>query len=209
MFRPRAKIVVALLMLSFSVQVLTAPEAPAQQSPSEYQVKAAYLFNFLKFVEWPGQSPGDAAGPWLICVVGDNPFGNDLAQVVSGKSAQGHELLVKDSLPPADLHACHILFISTSEKKRLPTILAALKGSSTLTVADMENFTGAGGGDSVRSGGWPRAVCHQRRGRFRGRAESQLEIIVARAIGYRQRRKRQELKWNGPANFRCAARSRW
>ncbi len=143
--RLRARFVAALLMLSFSVQVLTAPEARAQQSPSEYQVKAAYLFNFLKFVEWPGQSPGDAPGPWLICVVGSNPFGNDLAQIVSGKSAQGHELQVKDSLLPADLHACHILFISASEKNRLPTLLAALKGSGTLTVADMDNFTESGG----------------------------------------------------------------
>lgn len=142
---PFAKFVAAFLMLSFSVQLLTAPKTDAQQSPSEYQVKAAYLFNFLKFVEWPGQSPGDAPGPWLICVMGENPFGGDLAQVVTGKSVQGHELQVKDSVAPPDLHACHILFISASEKKRLPALLAALKGSSTLTVADMENFTGSGG----------------------------------------------------------------
>jgi len=70
---------------------------------------------------------------------------NDLAQAVSGKSVQGHELLVKDSLTPADLHACHVLFVSASETKRLPALLAALKGSTTLTVGDMENFTGSGG----------------------------------------------------------------
>lgn len=140
-----AKFLALLLGLSFSVQLFTAPQLDAQQSPSEYQVKAAYLFNFLKFVEWPGQSPSDAPGPWFICVAGENPFGSDLAQVVSGKSVQGHELQVKDSIAAADLRACRILFISTSEKKRLPTLLAALKGSGTLTVADMDNFTESGG----------------------------------------------------------------
>lgn len=138
---PIAKFVATLLMLLFSAPILTAPETRAQDSLPEYQVKAAYLFNFLKFVEWPGDSPG----PWSICVIGENPFGNDLAQAVSGKSVQGHELLVKDSLTPADLHACHVLFVSASETKRLPALLAALKGSTTLTVGDMENFTGSGG----------------------------------------------------------------
>jgi hypothetical protein len=145
MVRARAKFAAALFILLFSVQIPAVPEAQAQDALREYQVKAAYLFNFLKFVDWPGQSSGDAPGPWLICVVGENPFGSDLAQVISGKSAQGHELQVKDSLATADLHACHILFISASEKKRLPAILAALKGFSTLTVGDMENFTGSGG----------------------------------------------------------------
>jgi hypothetical protein len=139
------RICACVVLLTAGIWIAAECPANAQQSASEYQVKAAYLFNFLKFVEWPGQSPGDTPGPWLICVVGENPFGSDLAQVISGKSVQGHELQIKDSLAPGDLHACHILFVSASERKRLPAILAALKGSSTLTVGDMENFTGSGG----------------------------------------------------------------
>ena len=109
------------------------------------------------------------------------PSGSDLAQVVSGKTVQGHELQVKDSLLPADLHACHILFISASEKKRLPNLLAALKGSTTLTVADMENFTGSGGMiQFVAEDGRVRFVINV--GAASGAAaESQLEIIVTRA----------------------------
>ena len=141
----KPRLVYVFLALAFLTRLGPSSEIHAQNSPSEYQVKAAYLFNFLKFVEWPGQAPGDAPGPWMICVVGENPFGNDLTQAVSGKSVQGHELMVKDSLSLPDLHACHILFVSASEKKRLPAILAALKGSSALTVADMENFTESGG----------------------------------------------------------------
>ena len=187
----------------------TAQPATAQQSPTEYQVKAAYLFNFLKFVEWPGESPADSPGSWMICVVGENPFGDDLARVVSGKAIQGHKLLVKTLLHSEDLRLCHILFISASEAKRLPSILAALKGSGVLTVADMQHFT--------ESGGMIQFVAEDDRIRFvinisatlRGSAENQLEIIVACASGNRNGRKRGELKCNGPVNFRCAAKSRW
>jgi hypothetical protein len=117
----------------------------AQQPATEYQVKAAYLFNFLKFVEWPDDPSADLRGKWVIGIVGENPFGGELTQAVSGKVIQGRSLQVRRFISTEDLRACHILFISTSEKKRLPSILSALGGSSVLTVADMENFNASGG----------------------------------------------------------------
>ena len=117
----------------------------AQQAPSEYEVKAAYLFNFLKFVEWPTDMSPSPSGKWVIGVVGVSPFGEELAQVVSGKVVQGHELQVKNFQAAEDLRTCHILFISDSERKRIPAILTALNSSSVLTVGDMDNFTRAGG----------------------------------------------------------------
>jgi hypothetical protein len=108
-------------------------------------VKAAYLFNFLKFVEWPGDPVANTNGRWVIGVVGDNPFGDDLTRAVSGKVVQGHQLEVRSFQPSQDFHTCQILFISASEKKRLPSILAALHGASILTVADMDHFIGSGG----------------------------------------------------------------
>ena len=81
----------------------------------------------------------------MIGIVGENPFGDQLAQAVSGKIVQGHSLQVKIFQPTEDLRACNILFISASEVKRLPTILAALRGSSVLTVADLDHFTESGG----------------------------------------------------------------
>ena len=125
---------------------LAAPQADyAQQPPTEYQVKAAYLFNFLKFVEWPDDPSSNLNGRWVIGIIGENPFGDDLAQAVSGKVVQGRLLQVRQFTTMEDLRACHILFISASEKKRLPAILSALGSSSVLTVADMENFNTAGG----------------------------------------------------------------
>jgi hypothetical protein len=130
----------------------------AQEAPTEYQVKAAYLFNFLKFVEWPGDPLADTHGRWVIGVVGDNPFGDELTQIVSGKTVQGHELLVRRFQSSEDLHACHVLFISASEKKRLPSILAALGGSSVLTVGDMDHF--------IEFGGMIQFVMEEKRVRF-------------------------------------------
>ncbi len=117
----------------------------AQQAPTEYQVKAAYLFNFLKFVDWPNDPPQNSQKRWVIGVLGDNPIGEDLSQLVAGKTVQGRELQVKIFQSAEDARGCHILFISPSEKKRLPSILANLQGSSVLTVADMDDFVKFGG----------------------------------------------------------------
>jgi hypothetical protein len=117
----------------------------ADQSPTEFQVKAAYLFNFLKFVEWPEDPAADPHGKWVIGFVGDSPVGDELTRLVEGKNVLGRDLQVKKIQAADNPRACNILFISESEKKRLPSILAELHGSSVLTVADMDNFIGAGG----------------------------------------------------------------
>jgi len=117
----------------------------ADQSTTEYQVKAAYLFNFLKFVEWPDDPAADPHGKWVIGFVGDTPIDGELTRLVEGKNVLGRDLLVNKFQASDNLLACNILFIGESEKNRLPSILAALRGSSVLTVADMENFIGAGG----------------------------------------------------------------
>jgi hypothetical protein len=117
----------------------------ADQSPTEFQVKAAYLFNFLKFVEWPDDPGGDPHAKWVIGFVGDTPIGDELTRLAVGKNVLGRDLLVKKFQEADNLRGCNILFISESEKKRLPSILAPLRGSSVLTVADMDNFIGGGG----------------------------------------------------------------
>jgi YfiR/HmsC-like len=119
--------------------------AHADQSPTEFQVKAAYLFNFLKFVEWPDDPTADQHAKWVIGFIGDTPIGDELTRLVEGKNVLGRDLQVKKFQAADNLRACNILFISESEQKRLPAILAELRGSSVLTVADMDNFIGGGG----------------------------------------------------------------
>jgi hypothetical protein len=115
------------------------------QSATEYQVKAAYLFNFIKFVEWPDVSPADAQSKWVIGIVGNSPVGDELSKLVESKNVLGRELQIKTFQATDNLRGCNILFISDSEKKHLPAILTGLRGSSVMTVADMEHFIDAGG----------------------------------------------------------------
>ena len=152
---PRSACVALLLVGAW---VLPVRGVDAQQGPTEYQVKAAYVLNFLKFVEWPGDSNADIHERWIIGIVGENPFGDELTQIITGKTVQGHELGVRQFQPGEDFRVCQVLFISASEKKRLPTILAALNGLSVLTVGDMDHF--------VESGGTIQFVMEEKRVRF-------------------------------------------
>jgi hypothetical protein len=124
-------------------------QAPAgslrAQAPTEYQVKAAYLFNFLKFVEWPEDAADDPHGKWLFGFLGETPIEGELARLSAGKTVLGRELQVRKLRPTDNPRACNVLFIGESEKKRLPAILTSLHGSSVLTVADMDDFVVSGG----------------------------------------------------------------
>lgn len=113
--------------------------------PKEYQVKAVFLFNFTQFVEWPTNTFPEAQAPLTIGVLGDDPFGNFLEEIVRGESAGGHQIIVKRFQRAADVDRCQILFISASEAKRVKTILAALKNRKILTVSDIEGFAKSGG----------------------------------------------------------------
>src|ERR1700730_17938488 len=134
------------ILIALACLCLAAPvRTKAQESLPEYQVKAAYLFNFLKFVEYPEDAFADPLAPIVIGVVGEDPFGAALAQVVTGKTVQGRDLVIRTYRTGEDLRGAHILFISPPEKKRLPAILSSLRDSSVLTVADTEGFLEAGG----------------------------------------------------------------
>ncbi|HKV39356.1 MAG TPA: YfiR family protein [Blastocatellia bacterium] len=113
------------------------------QASGEYSVKAAFIYNFAKYVEWP-QIAGPGA-PLIVGVVGQDPFGGAFDQMVEGKIANGRQLVVKRLKWGDDLKQCQILFISASEERRLSQILNSLNGASVLTVGDTEQFGKAGG----------------------------------------------------------------
>ncbi len=117
----------------------------AAQSATEYQVKAAFLFNFAKFVEWPADAFPNADTPLQICVLGQDPFGGDFEQVIEDKTVNGHRLEVAhpDGVPQA--RACQILFVASSEKQKVRDILQGLAGASVLTVGDTPGFAQMGG----------------------------------------------------------------
>jgi YfiR/HmsC-like len=117
----------------------------AQKSnPTEYEVKAAYLYNFGRFVEWPAKVSA-ASESFSICVLGDDPFGATLDATIVGESINGKKVVLTRITKPQDAASCRILFISSSEESRLKEILATLDTTSVLTVSDISQFTQRGG----------------------------------------------------------------
>ena len=123
--------------------LLAGPGARAETTP-EYQVKAVFLFNFAQFVEWPAAAFTDAKAPLVIGVLGEDPFGTHLDDVVRGETVGGRRLVVQRHERAEDAVGCHILFVSRSESKRLEQVIAALRGHSILTVGDTEGFAQRG-----------------------------------------------------------------
>ena len=122
------------------------PSGRAQsETPNEYQVKAAFLYNFAKFVEWPPDAFAGPQAPIVLGIVGEDPFGDALREIISGKTVNGRSFLIKRLKLGPELHGCHILFISSSEKKNLARIFESLKGSSVLTVGETDQFVQSGG----------------------------------------------------------------
>lgn len=118
--------------------------AAAMEGASEYQVKAVFLFNFSHFVEWPPQAFAAPAEPFIIGVVGSDPFGARLDEAVHGELINQHPLVIRRFRNAADVGDCQILFIDRSESAHLAPILAALNHRNTLTVADLEGSAGRG-----------------------------------------------------------------
>jgi len=128
--------------------LITARCWAAAAPPSEYQVKAVFLFNFAQFVEWPARAFPDPQAPFVIGVLGKDPFGPDLDAVVRGETIDHRPLVIERYRNIGELHNCNILFIGRSETGELPHILEVLKGRSILTVTDAED--GDPGGVMIR-----------------------------------------------------------
>jgi hypothetical protein len=114
-------------------------------SPSEYQIKAAFLYNFAKFVEWPAKALPETSTSMTLCILGEDPFGTDLEQILDGKTVNDKSIVIKRFRGIRGLEVCHILFISSSERHHLPEILDALREASMLTVGETERFAKLGG----------------------------------------------------------------
>lgn len=121
---------------------VSTPLAIAADRPSPSDVKAAYLYNFGKFVRWP-----DAAGqvPMVICIAGKDPFGQTVAHLVTGERIRDRPLQVRTLERPEDAGTCAILFVGSTERSRVPGYLAAVLGKPILTVSDAPDFLARGG----------------------------------------------------------------
>ncbi|MBI5468976.1 MAG: YfiR family protein [Deltaproteobacteria bacterium] len=134
----------SLLVLGPLLFLALLASSPACAQTPEYDVKAAFLYNFARFVEWPENSFPDQNSPIVLCIIGDDSFGDALEPIME-KGVAGRKLVIRRSSGVENVKGCHMAFISVSEKGRLPEMLNAFKDSSILTVSDIERFARRGG----------------------------------------------------------------
>jgi len=135
--------VLALLLATLSGTGWRSTVLAAPAASSEYQVKAAFLYNFIKFVDWPSDGL-NSAGTICLGILGRDPF-DDALEVVKGKTAKGRKVVVVHFRSIEEVKGCDLLFICASEKGRLSQILKFAHNTRMLTVADQEGFCEAGG----------------------------------------------------------------
>jgi len=136
-----------LFFVLWIILVLMGPRVAVAQAKtaSEYEIKAAFLYNFAKFVEWPAPALADSKQAFNICVLGPDPFGHSLDDAVADKMVAGHRITVSRSPLPQDLPVCHILFVSSSQRLSSADLLNKFRGKSVLIVGESEDFAISGG----------------------------------------------------------------
>ena len=137
----------------------------------EYQVKAAYLYYFATFVDWPARALERHPGSLVIGVLGADPFGSLLEETLRGKTAHDRRFVVKRFTRVKDALDSHILFVCASEEERLPIILKALQGAQVLTIGETDGFAERGGQIGLRTEG--------------GKVRFQVNVAAAEQAGLR------------------------
>src|SRR6185295_19332417 len=133
----------ALLLLLVSLVMPCLPMQVQAQATNEYRVKAAFILNFVRFIEWPSDAYGE--GNWMVVgIVGDDPFGGSFDQL-NGNIINGKRIAIKHLKATDYLKGCQILFVSSSERGRLGKILESVRGGSVLTIGELTQFNQAGG----------------------------------------------------------------
>lgn len=122
----------------------------------EYQVKAAFVYNFTKFVEWPREHFGDDHRAIVIAVLGQNPFGDELEKILRDRKVGGRELIIKTLASVDDARTADVLFVCDGEEKHLEAVWPSLHAAGVLTIGESTDFAAQGmitfvlEGDKVR-----------------------------------------------------------
>jgi hypothetical protein len=134
-----------LLGITLIIGLLRGADEGAPTSYNEYQVKAGFLFNFVQFAEWPSTAFADAKAPIVIGVLGRDPFGSFLDELVRDEKIGGRPIAIRRCRELGDAKGCHLLFVCRSDAPPIQRIISDLKGQSVLTISDADAFTRAGG----------------------------------------------------------------
>lgn len=136
---------VSLLAVAGALAIDAQPASAQRDQAGEYELKAAILLNLGRFVEWPSSAYPDSQAPTILCILGQDPFGDSLKTLGQKQDANGRPISIRQLKNETGIRDCHVLYISTSERKTIAQILSRLKGSSVLTVGEMSQFAAQGG----------------------------------------------------------------
>ena len=136
----------ALISIAILVGAATPLSSARAEEPLlyEYRIKAAFLYNFAKFIQWPESAFVDPESPVFICILGKDPLTGALKNLTA-KTVRGRRIVISHIKNIRSVKECHILFVTKSEKTRANHIISKLKDSPVLTVSDMDDFVKAGG----------------------------------------------------------------
>jgi hypothetical protein len=110
-----------------------------------YEIKAAFIYNFAQFTQWPDSAFTSSDSPFVLAFIGDSDLGPALSRVLQGKSIAGHPIVLKHLDSPGEISGCHLLFIPDSEESHLDDIFNAVGNQPILTVGETAKFMQAGG----------------------------------------------------------------
>jgi hypothetical protein len=115
------------------------------QAATQDQIKAAYMFNFAKFVEWPAEAMSTPASPMNFCALGRSAAADELDSVIDGKSINGHPVRIRHLGRPEDIKGCHLVFLAAGNARQTQQLLQAARGLPVLVVGDAPGFARSGG----------------------------------------------------------------
>jgi hypothetical protein len=138
---PRSAFAVA-LRATLAFAIIFCPRAqPAEEIQlSEYQVKAALLLNFVRYTGWPATAFANTNSHYVVAITGRDPFGKDLEKAFDGKTVKGRTIVLKRVSNEQEMRACHLLFVSASERRRSRDLLRKIQGLPVLTVGESPDF---------------------------------------------------------------------
>jgi hypothetical protein len=126
------------LAAAICVLAVDCSRAQSEVQPPEYRIKAAFLYKFGGYIEWPERAFARADSPIAIGVMGADALADELAEIVAGRNVNGRPVSVRKLRAGDSIAGLHVLFIGRSDSGRLPEILAAAKGRPLLTVTESE-----------------------------------------------------------------------
>ena len=134
-----------LVVLCTGMAFHTAPAMVLAEGPSEYQVKAAFIYHFTQFIEWSQTNFESANSPFRLCIVGPDPFGAILEDTLQGKTVGGHPFSLVRNPAPREIDRCHMLFLAKGHATLRATLQTSLAFTQILTVGEQREFLDAGG----------------------------------------------------------------